>query len=147
MRRLATVVALTAALAGVARAEISDLLRSQLSQAAMQRAPGAEPVDAPLGGFLGSRQSVTQFVTLQAGRCYTVLGVGGQGVADLDIVLYNPNGKRVASDIGFDPTPMVQHCAQWPGAYKIEATVSAAAAKSPSPSTRRAARRRRRLRC
>jgi hypothetical protein len=97
--------------------------RSQLAQSASQKAPGSEPVGAPIGGFLGSRQSVTQFVTMQAGRCYTILGVGGQGVNDLDLVLYNPNAKRVASDIGFDPTPSVQHCAQWPGAYKLEATV------------------------
>lgn len=38
-------------------------------------------------------------------------------------MLYNPNGKRVASDMGFDATPSVQHCAEWPGAYKLEATV------------------------
>ncbi|MGZ3442803.1 MAG: hypothetical protein ACXVDD_24950, partial [Polyangia bacterium] len=123
MKNLVMVMVITSALAATARAEISSLLRSQLAQSAAQKAPGTEPVGAPIGGFLGSRQSVTQFVTMQAGRCYTILGVGGQGVSDLDLVLYNPNGKRVASDIGFDPTPSIQHCAQWPGAYKLEATV------------------------
>jgi hypothetical protein len=123
MKQLVMVMVITSAAAATARAEISSLLKSQLAQSASQKAPGSEPVGAPIGGFLGSRQSVTQFVTMQAGRCYTILGVGGQGVNDLDLVLYNPNGKRVASDIGFDPTPSVQHCAQWPGAYKLEATV------------------------
>lgn len=123
MKRVVWVMAMAASATGVARAEISGLLQSQLAQAASAKAPGAQPVGAPIGGFLGSRQSVSQYVTMQAGRCYTILGVGGQGVSDLDLVLYNPNGKRVASDIGFDPTPTVQHCAQWPGAYKLEATV------------------------
>ncbi len=109
--------------ATVARAQISDLLRSQLAQLAAQKAPGAGPVGAPIGGFLGSRQALTQYVTMQAGHCYTIVGVGGQGVADLDLALFDPNGKRVASDIGFDPTPSLQHCATWPGAYKVEAKV------------------------
>ena len=123
MKRLAVVMVITAALPTAARAQISGLLRSQLEQSATQKAPGMEPVGAATGGFLGSRQSLTQYVTMQAGRCYSILGIGGQGVNDLDLVLYNPNGKRVASDIGFDPTPSLQHCAQWPGAYKLTATV------------------------
>ncbi len=123
MRNLATVMVLAVVSATAAQAQPSDLLRSQLAQSAAVKAPGTQPVGAPFGGFLGSRQSITQYVTMQAGRCYTILGVGGQGVADLDLALFNPNGKRVASDIGFDPTPSLQHCAAWPGAYRLEATV------------------------
>ena len=122
-RIVAVMVVMGLASGGVARAEISALLKSQLAQRAAQSAPGTEPFGPTLGGFLGRRQSTQQWVTMQAGRCYTILGVGGQGVGDLDLVLYNPNGKRVASDMGFDPTPSLQHCAQWPGAYKLEATV------------------------
>lgn len=69
------------------------------------------------------RKLATVMVITAAGRCYTILGVGGQGVADLDLALFDPNGKRVASDLGFDPTPSLQHCANWPGAYKLEAKV------------------------
>jgi hypothetical protein len=123
MKRSFAVIAALAAVAGVARAELSSLLKSQLAQLAAVKAPGQEPVGPPIGGFLGSRQSLQQYVTMQAGRCYTIVGVGGQGVGDFDLVLYNPNGKRVASDIGFDPTPSIQHCAQWPGAYRLDATV------------------------
>jgi len=123
MRSLTAAMAIVAVWATTAQAQISDLLRSQLAQSAAMRAPGAQPVGAPIGGLLSGRQSITEYVTMQAGRCYTVLGVGGQGVADLDLVLYNPNGKRVASDIGFDPTPSLQHCANWPGAYRLEATI------------------------
>lgn len=122
MRKWATATVL-AVVATTARAQVSDLLRSQLAQSAAQRAPGAVPVGAPFGGFLASRQALTQYVTMQAGRCYTILGVGGQGVADLDLALFDPNGKRAATDLGFDPTPSVQHCARWPGAYKLEAKV------------------------
>lgn len=109
--------------ATAAQAQISDLLRSQLAQLAAQKAPGAGPVGAPIGGLLGNRQALTQYVTLQAGHCYTIVGVGGQGVADLDLALFDPNGKRVANDIGFDATPSLQHCATWPGAYRVEAKV------------------------
>ncbi|MDB4967659.1 MAG: hypothetical protein JWN44_3348 [Myxococcales bacterium] len=121
--RVVGVIAITLAFAGSARADLSGLLKSQLQQRAATKAAGQEPLGAPIGGFLGSRQSTQQFVTMQAGRCYTILGVSGQGVSDLDLALYNPNGKRVASDIGFDPTPSIQHCAEWPGAYRLEATV------------------------
>jgi hypothetical protein len=122
--RMVGVIAITSlAMVGTARADLSSLLKSQLAQRAATQAAGQEAVGAPIGGFLGSRQSVQQYVTMQAGRCYTILGVSGQGVNDLDLVLYNPNGKRVASDIGFDPTPAIRHCAEWPGAYKLEATV------------------------
>lgn len=123
MKRIVGVMAIMAGLAPTARAEVSGLLKSQLMQRGAEVAPGMEPLGAPLGGFLGSRQSVQQYVTMTAGRCYTIVGVGGQGVQDLDLALYNPNNKRVASDMGFDATPTIQHCAQWPGAYKVEATV------------------------
>jgi hypothetical protein len=110
-------------LAGAAKAEPSALLRSQLVQRAATVAPGSEPFGAPIGGALASRQSLQQYVMMQAGRCYTIIGIGGQGVSDVDLTLYNPNGKRVASDMGFDQTPTIRHCAQWPGAYRLEATV------------------------
>ena len=123
MKRMLAVAVLVAAWPATGRAEVSDLLRSQLAQRGAQAAPGMDPMGAPIGGFLGTRQSVQQYVTMQPGHCYTVIGVGGQGVRDLDLALFNPNNKKVASDLGFDATPVVQHCAQWPGAYRVEATV------------------------
>jgi hypothetical protein len=123
MKRMWLAIGIVAAFSTTARAEISDLLRSQLQQRGAKAAPGMDPMGAPVGGFVGSRQSVQKYVPMQAGHCYTVVGVGGQGVRDLDLSLYNPNNKKVASDLGFDATPVVQHCAQWPGAYRLEATV------------------------
>ena len=90
----------------------------------------------PIGGVLASRQSLQQYVMMQAGRCYTIIGIGGQGVSDVDLALYNPNGKRVASDNGFDQTPMIRHCAQWPGAYRLEATVKRGSGEIAPPVTR-----------
>ncbi len=123
MKRWTMVLVCTSAFAATARAEISSLLRSQLAQRAAKKAPGSEPVGTPIGGYLSSRQSITGYVTMEPGRCYIILGVGGQGVRDLDLALHDPNGKRVATDLGFDPTPLVQHCAKRPGAFKLDATV------------------------
>ena len=53
MNKWAMVMVITAAATGVARAEISGLLQSQLAQAAATRAPGSQAVGAPIGGFLG----------------------------------------------------------------------------------------------
>jgi hypothetical protein len=81
---------------------------------------GAIPVAQPFGGTLTKKQASSQNVTLLGGRCYTLLGVDGDGVKDLDLYFYDQNSKKVASDLGFDALPALTSCPTWPGQHRVE---------------------------
>jgi hypothetical protein len=45
--------------------------------------------------------------TVQAGYCYRIIAVGGAGVRDLDLMLYDPTGRQVDADRAPDNYPVI----------------------------------------
>jgi hypothetical protein len=54
---------------------------------AQQNAPGAKPVGSPIAGQFQQGQTLEGQVQMQAGKCYTVIGVGLPPIQNLDIQL------------------------------------------------------------
>ncbi len=83
----------------------------RLSQSGFRRMGAAITGVLPPGGFAAYSFDV------QPGLCYTLIGVGGPSVADLNVVLYSPFGMAVAQDVRPDNHPIVQYCAMRPGRH------------------------------
>lgn len=56
---------------------------------------------------------------LQPGQCYTVVALGSDGVANLDVVVTDEAGTDVAHDATQDGEAAVQFCPQYPANYRI----------------------------
>lgn len=68
--------------------------------------------------------TATHGVDLEAGQCYAVVVVGGDGVQDLDVTLAR-NGSQIASDYGSQNAfPSVRHCATEAGRYDFTVTAA-----------------------
>lgn len=74
------------------------------------RARGFEPLGAPLLDRVSEGSVVRQQVQLDAGRCYVIAGRSGQGLADIDLYVFDAAGVEVARDIGSDAEPSIEHC-------------------------------------
>ena len=48
----------------------------------------------PITGSLRQGERSDHLLVLEAGRCYRVVGVGGDGVTDMDLFLYDPAGVQ-----------------------------------------------------
>ena len=82
---------------------------------------GYEPdVDATPGqGTLRREgQSRSHNIQLTQGQCYSVLAVGGEGVANLDVTLAQ-GSTQLASDGTRTAFPSVRHCAERTGRYSL----------------------------
>jgi hypothetical protein len=106
-----------------ASAHAQSPMQLQMASMAQTFAPGQVAASPLYDGYFGHRQPVSNVVNMEAGRCYTILGVGGPGVVDLDLFLFDPANRRVAADLRYDNTPHIYYCASWPGAYRVEAKV------------------------
>lgn len=64
----------------------------------------------------------------RGGRCYRAFAVGGPGVADLDLVVYDPAGRPAAADLSRDRFPVVPPrgpaCVEEDGVYTIAVAVT-----------------------
>lgn len=121
MNRTATsTIATTALLSLASTAFAQNVATMRLQQVAQQKLPGASATAAAFGGLLTRKQSSSQNVTLVGGRCYTLLGTGGDGVKDVDLYIYDGTNKKVASDLGFDALPALTYCPTWPGPHRVE---------------------------
>ena len=75
--------------------------------------------DARRGRLPGQRSTVERF-EFQQGRCYVVLGVGGDNVDDLDLRVIGPDRSLLAQDLALDPRPATRFCARLGGAHAVE---------------------------
>ncbi len=82
-----------------------DVRRSQLSESA--------ETDYPM--------------SLEGGKCYAILGVGDNGVRDLDLRLLDARGTEVDRDIEQNSRPIVRVCPQSSGAYTMRVKMYAGA--------------------
>jgi hypothetical protein len=71
-------------------------------------------------GALSTNMTQNFSANLETGRCYSIAGFGGSGVADLDIFLYGPLGNEVARDEATNAQPVVNHCPSTPGSYTVK---------------------------
>jgi hypothetical protein len=72
---------------------------------------------------LAEGQSRTSSRTLTAGLNYKLIGIGGVGISDLDIELYDENRILIDEDEGVDNLPEVEVTPQWSGKFYIDTSV------------------------
>lgn len=107
----------------------ADALGKQLSRAAQELAPALVLHSAVFRDRI-ARGGRRDFLTvLVAEHCYRILGVGDASVADLDLVLFDPNGVQVRRDLDQSPRATLgvdaELCPFEPGAYRLEARMTA----------------------
>ena len=59
-------------------------------------------------------------IQLEGGKCYAILGVGDNGVRDLDLVLVDDRGREIDRDVEQDARPVVRVCAERSGTYSMK---------------------------
>lgn len=62
---------------------------------------------------------------LSAGYSFKIIGVGGAGIRDLDIRVYDENNNLVAKDTLNDDVPEVDIAPKWSGPFRVEVVVEA----------------------
>ena len=72
-----------------------------------QFAQGMAPVMPLTRGVLQTHSNQDYQVTITPGRCYKIIGVGGAGVEDLDLKLYDARSALVDQDIATDNFPVI----------------------------------------
>lgn len=101
-----------------------DYIGSQLTMRQQQFASGMNPVMPAARGTLATSGTQNYSVPLQAGHCYKIIGVGGVGVQDLDLKLYDPANTAVDQDVATDNFPVIglqrPLCPTTAGAYRLE---------------------------
>lgn len=102
----------------------SDYLTYNMTMRARQFAAGYIPVTQMYRSQMMQGQNQFVTVTAQPGRCYRIIGVGGQGVRDLDLRLRDQSGNVVDQDVATDNFPVLglqrQLCLNWTGTFQIE---------------------------
>lgn len=78
-----------------------------LAMRQQQFAPGMTPVLPTAYGTLETSRAQNYSVPLAPGRCYKIIGVGGAGVEDLDLKLYDARGALIDQDIATDNFPVI----------------------------------------
>jgi hypothetical protein len=95
-----------------------------LVQAAKRYAPGLIAFGAVIAGDLAQGGRSDHLVVLEPGRCYRVVGVGGEGVDDMDLFLYDPQGVQASQDASQDRYPVLgvqsEICPIRAGAYRLQ---------------------------
>ena len=118
MRRIATWTILALALLPVAGARAQTAgaregtVAARLAEAAA-KTPGLRRLGEPFTGTLGQRGAASFEVSLPEASCYEILGVGGEGVQDLTLLVL-VDGVEVAADRISGVRPAVGWCAPKP---------------------------------
>lgn len=121
-RKIFDVASVIVILATAARAQ-SPQIQQQLAAVAQALAPGQRPVSQVFATYGAHRAPVSFLVPLSGGACYSIVGTGGMGVADVDMFLFDPMNKRVALDRRYDPWTHIVYCPSYPGNYRVELKV------------------------
>ena len=106
-----------------------DFITTQLQMRQQQFAAGMNPVMPMARGTLATSATQNYSVPLQTGHCYKIIGVGGVGVTDLDLKLYDPTNNQVDADVATDNFPVIglqrPLCPTVPGQYRLEVVMYA----------------------
>jgi len=88
-----------------------------------QFAQGTEPSTPIFRGTLNTGQHQDYQAVLQSDRCFKIIGVGGAGVTDLDLFLFDPQGTQMQEDTATDAYPVLglNHaiCPDLAGSYRV----------------------------
>lgn len=102
-------------LAGADMSERMEVFREEMSS------QGYTEMGSPERGALNSDQEIRFPVRLLAGMDYQVLGVCDNDCEDMDLIIYDPSGQTVDSDVLTDAVPMLELTASVSGEYRIAA--------------------------
>lgn len=69
---------------------------------------------------LAEGQVVRAAVELEQGRCLAVVARSTEGLRDVDMYLFGPNGTEVARELGIDSEPQLEYCAESSGTATLE---------------------------
>ena len=72
------------------------------------------------GKYLRKGRSYTRTTKLYKGYTYAVVGAGDANVSDLDIIIYDENGRQVDKDTQSDALPIVKVSPRWTGNFRIK---------------------------
>lgn len=99
-----------------------DPLTAQLLTAAAALAPGQHLQGAPIGSVTLEGRGHDLYLSLQAGRCYTLITVGAPSIRRIYTYLWEPmTNRRVATDRSATNTSRLMHCAAMSGPYHFQA--------------------------
>ncbi|HKQ41084.1 MAG TPA: hypothetical protein VJT79_01285, partial [Pseudonocardia sp.] len=103
-------------------AQVAALLNQAASMATSR---GMRRTHQPYIGSLRTGATGNQSITLQAGTSYSLIGVCDNDCSDLDLRVYDPNGREVGSDLLTDDTPVVNVTPRRTGTYTVRAIMTA----------------------
>ncbi|MBW2529768.1 MAG: hypothetical protein JRI23_36665 [Deltaproteobacteria bacterium] len=83
-------------------------------------APGAERVG---DHFSGNADETDWYTALEVDKCYWFIGVGGEGVSELWLYLWDPADKRITTNKSESNKVTVGHCPEKPGMYHFQAKI------------------------
>ena len=89
---------------------------------------GMHEIAAHVGAEQRAGDSPERLAFRAARGCYRVFAVGGPGVDDLDVAVYDGNGRLAAGDVSRDRWPIVPprgpRCIEEEGAYTVAVSVA-----------------------
>ena len=102
----------------------SDPLARGMQIHAQQLAPGMIAATPLFRGHLTAGQTQDFQAVLQPGKCFKIIGVGAEGVSDLDLYLFDPNGVALQQDTETDAYPVLglesAICPQAAGQFRVQ---------------------------
>lgn len=102
----------------------ADALEAAIRERAPNEAMLMIPHEDVVRGELSEGQRRDFTSVLRAGLCYKVLGQGGDGVRDLDLVVFDSNNVLLQRDATQDAHPVIgverAICPIEPGMYRVE---------------------------
>ncbi|MFL5541750.1 MAG: hypothetical protein ACJ8J0_22380 [Longimicrobiaceae bacterium] len=102
--------------------QVANLL-NQAASTALSR--GMRRTHTPYIGSLRTGASGNHTLQLNAGTSYALIGVCDNDCSDLDLRLFDPSGREVASDLLTDNTPVVNVTPRRTGTYTVRAIMTA----------------------
>jgi hypothetical protein len=102
--------------------QVVNLLNQAASTATSR---GMRRTHSPYLGSLRTSATSNHTLTLNGGTSYSLIGVCDNDCSDLDLRLFDPNGREVASDLLTDDTPVVSWTPRRTGTYTVRAIMTA----------------------
>ncbi|MCC6875382.1 MAG: hypothetical protein IT378_13835 [Sandaracinaceae bacterium] len=115
----------------VPEAPPADALEASLRTYGADRAPYMDRVGEAMRGELRERQSRDLSALLRPGWCYKIVAIGGEGLGDLDVSLFDGNNVLVERDTTREPRVAIgverPVCPPEAATYRIEVRATSGA--------------------